>query len=931
MHVEMKIARRKSRAIAAASMLAAIVAGGRADGANYINGYDSFWSDPNNWSTGQVPRDGGDADVTQPGFVTVAMDYSYAWENMLSSVTVDAYGFGGDVLTLVSYADLCAENAYIGRFGKGVYAQPHSYTTSIGALYLGYAYYSTGTYSLTGPATSTIVGNAYAGYDGIGSFIQSAGTQDIGGSLYVGYSAYASGSYNLSGSGNLAVHRSETIGYAGAGTFTQSGGTHSINPTSFPMPMLRLGDQSGASGSYNLTGGLLAVTGDEFIGYGGAGTFTQSGGTNTLSGELYFGYNAGSTGRYDLSGTGTLAVGADETIGLTGAGTFTQNGGTHTIGTATINRNFNIASQAGSSGRYTLSGNGSLIVHGVEQIGGDGAGTFTQTGGTHTIGAPSLTGALTLAVTTGASGSYALSGAGILTVNGEEIVGDAGTGSFTQTGGTHTIGSNAVAANLSLGWGAAAANGTYNLSGTGVLAVKGSEYVGRRGQGTFIQSGGTHTVGMVSRTGNLFIGHTSGAVGSYTLSGTGSLTVNGNEYVSFGAPGSFTQSGGTHTVGTPAGSGNLFVGWTTTSGSYLLSGGVLNVKGIEYIADSAGGDFTQTGGSHTIGTASTPKQLTLGRLAGAGGSYNLGGSGNLTVNGNEYIGLSGNGSFKQTGGRHAVSGILDVATNPGSSGIFTISAGSLTMGTLQVNANGVFHYNGGTVEPITVQISDSGKVILSPGGGSRTLATYALSLDAASGGLLNLNDHALIVRDGEVGVPDSGVYNGVTGLIQSGFNQGFWDGGGIITGMADATAGLTSLGIATADQTGYSMFGGVSVRGGNVLVMYTYAGDANLDGFISGDDYSTIDFNVGTSADGWYNGDFNYDGIISGDDYSTIDFNYTAQGAPFPTSASADAASVTAVPEPVLAPLIVLFAPLARRRRRRGSRVRKPTSFPALY
>ncbi|MEA2734647.1 MAG: hypothetical protein QOE14_1098, partial [Humisphaera sp.] len=65
-----------------------------------------------------------------------------------------------------------------------------------------------------------------------------------------------------------------------------------------------------------------------------------------------------------------------------------------------------------------------------------------------------------------------------------------------------------------------------------------------------------------------------------------------------------------------------------------------------------------------------------------------------------------------------------------------------------------------------------------------------------------------------------------------------------------------------------------------IIVKYTYAGDANLDGIISGDDYSTIDFYVGTSADGYSNGDFNYDGIVSGDDYSTIDFNYAAQGAP---------------------------------------------------
>ena len=68
---------------------------------------------------------------------------------------------------------------------------------------------------------------------------------------------------------------------------------------------------------------------------------------------------------------------------------------------------------------------------------------------------------------------------------------------------------------------------------------------------------------------------------------------------------------------------------------------------------------------------------------------------------------------------------------------------------------------------------------------------------------------------------------------------------------------------------------------GDVIVKYTYAGDANLDGFISAGDYSAIDFNVaapGTSA--WSNGDFNFDGLISADDYSAIDFNLIAQGPP---------------------------------------------------
>jgi hypothetical protein len=65
------------------------------------------------------------------------------------------------------------------------------------------------------------------------------------------------------------------------------------------------------------------------------------------------------------------------------------------------------------------------------------------------------------------------------------------------------------------------------------------------------------------------------------------------------------------------------------------------------------------------------------------------------------------------------------------------------------------------------------------------------------------------------------------------------------------------------------------------------------------------------------NGDFNWDGFISGDDYSAIDFNLVAQGAAFPTGGAAGAA-VNAVPEPatLAAPLLAAAAALARRRRR---------------
>ena len=70
------------------------------------------------------------------------------------------------------------------------------------------------------------------------------------------------------------------------------------------------------------------------------------------------------------------------------------------------------------------------------------------------------------------------------------------------------------------------------------------------------------------------------------------------------------------------------------------------------------------------------------------------------------------------------------------------------------------------------------------------------------------------------------------------------------------------------------------MTGTDVLVKYTYGGDANIDGQINVDDYGRIDFNVGLGTHGWFNGDFNYDGKINVDDYGIIDFNVGIQGEP---------------------------------------------------
>lgn len=220
----------------------------------------------------------------------------------------------------------------------------------------------------------------------------------------------------------------------------------------------------------------------------------------------------------------------------------------------------------------------------------------------------------------------------------------------------------------------------------------------------------------------------------------------------------------------------------------------------------------------------------------------------------------------------------------------------------------------------STSVSVDNSKLQSASDGNRMLKTPTVSI--TNGGQVDLTNNKMIVPAGNIGTWNGSDYDGLTGLVKAGRNGGAWNGSGIVTSMTAAgdTSGLTTLAIATASEAGKSTFGTVPVTGTDVLIMYTYAGDANLSGRISGDDYFQIDAGFSGHATGYFNGDFDYSGTIDADDYFIIDRNYVRQTT---TYANAPPAGLSVVPEPGTMWLVAcgLGMSLGRRRWRRDTRI----------
>jgi hypothetical protein len=255
-----------------------------------------------------------------------------------------------------------------------------------------------------------------------------------------------------------------------------------------------------------------------------------------------------------------------------------------------------------------------------------------------------------------------------------------------------------------------------------------------------------------------------------------------------------------------------------------------------------------------------------------------------------------------------VTGAATITADPGPDAPIIIASGAAAVVSVDTPAGGEVSLGG-------LQLSDNASAGISATGATRTVFVDGANFTLDPTAKLDLGDNALVLRNGGAGPAAQSVAGRVAGYLKTGLENGGafdWLGAGVSSAKAaadNAAAGsvLYGLGVlqnnldsagtpdgTTTDQTAgneiYTTFSGLAVALNDVLVRYTYMGDADLDGEVTGTDYSLIDNGFAFQLSGWLNGDFDYSGGIDGTDYALIDNAFAFQTGPIGVLAVADLA-----------------------------------------
>ncbi len=725
------------------------------------------------------------------------------------------------------------------------------------------------------------------------------------------------------GAGNIATFVATTTGHQ---TITLDGGAKTVVTLNFD-----------STSSYTIGSAS------------GNGLTLDSGNTNSPTINVEFGSHTiaapitakETLGVFIALSTSTLSLGAVSGVGLnkygagvlslTGTNSYTSNifvhQGSLTITGAVTAATFNsIGDVAGDVGTMTVSGSGSFTSSGDLNIGDTGDSA------------------------TAATGTLNLSGSGQITINsgGGFYVGSGfysntlASGTVTQTGGTLTDNDSADGGFTIGGRTSKLAVGVYNL-GAGTVTANTNVWDGGYGTGTMNQTGGAFQSTLF-----LAIGRETGSTGVWNISGGTLNQTNASDSLIVGeaGAGTLTISG----AGQVTTAGTIKLGMSGGSGTINLNGGSLITPGIQ--RGTGSGTFNFNGGTlkAAASTATFMQGLTGANVDASGAFINDAGyavtiaqpllsgvanDGGLTKLGSGTITLTAAESY--VGGTKVNGGALTLASGASIAGTSVTVAAGATMNvngalsssaTLTSNGTTNFGANSGggiltrTLSSLTVGSAGAVSIAGPVSHGSRTLlVTGSLSFASNSSGAMDMTGNDMVIHNGNVA--------NINSEIGRGYDGGAWNGSGILSSSA-AGGSDTALGYELNSNGSTALlntFDGQTVTSTDVLVKYTYVGDANLDGIVNGSDYTLIDNGLNNGLTNWQNGDFNYDGVVNGDDYTLIDNAFNTQGASLAGMATDMIAvqtsqiatnSSSAVPEPAVAVLAATGVIGFVKRRRRG-------------
>jgi fibronectin-binding autotransporter adhesin len=603
-------------------------------------------------------------------------------------------------------------------------------------LSIGAAAGASGTYNL-GDALSAPQINV--GDNGTGTLTQTSGTINAS-TITIGNNLGSSGTFALSG-GTVAV-TAVVVGLKGTGAVIQTGGSITINSD------LDVG--KGNTGTYMIAdaSAVLSITGNLDLGGLGNGAFTQTLGTvsvNTLNlGALANGtYNlnggtltakqiaattqSGGSGIFNLEEGGVLNLAATSSSGSKGQNTFNFNGGLlvaagNVSTTVPLFEGFSVNVQAGGAvidnGGYSVAF--AALQHdpalGASLDGGllaNGNGTLILTAtGTYTGGTIVAGGTLSIQATNAA-------GAGAITLQGGELLGNAGISNnvnlqfqdtiaalasrvLTINGDISFVGSTPAMVTIgdTANTGTVAAAGDLNLGGNAISIVTGATF---DNQGSVEIAGGSITGagtmandGTLSGSGTIGLPFSNAADGVIAVNAAGNLKITSaftnSGLISLNANTALLTGGAITNAGQIEGFGNVKNNISNTGGAISAAGGTLDLTGV--VINSSGGTISAGG---TVGTGEVLVAQGLATNAGvislAGGEFNnnnhaLANTGAITGYGIFTTGLGGlttSGAVDFAGGAMTVDGAVavtggtvDIYNTANFNGPVTITQGAVT-------------------------------------------------------------------------------------------------------------------------------------------------------------------------------------------------------------------------------------------------------------